>query len=189
MIFWEVKLKIIAVLAKDKKLQKECVKVNIQHINTSLSPSDMQQFLQALSQRNQSSFLPVGTEFIKSVQRMPSQDFVCQLITGDSMTVQPVNMVAASNTAISNEEGQQAIQLLKAKKYLNEKGVNVTGLSESDLVDTADLIRSVNNEPLISSGVTGADEHIVNEFKQHFTEMATARKDDDELVNELKALW
>lgn len=168
--------------------------MNIQHINTNLSPLDMQHFLQALSQRNQSSFLPVGTEFIKSVQRMPSQDFVCQLITGDSMTVQPVNMATASKPTnfapVSSEEGQQAIQLLKAKKYFNEKGVNVAGLNDSELVDVVDLARLVNNEPLISSVATTAeDERIVNEFKQYFAEMSTARKEDDELANEFKAFW
>lgn len=160
--------------------------MNIQHINTNLSPLDMQHFLQALSQRNQDSFLPVGPEFIKSIQRMPNQDFICQLVTGDSMTIQPINMATTSKptnfTPVSNEEGQQAIKLLKAKKYLNEKGIDVAGLNDSDLVDTVDLIRVLNNESEISSGLTGEDERIVNEFKQYWSEpSATARKEDDEI--------
>lgn len=168
--------------------------MNIQGLNG----IDSNLLLKALEQRNATALIPVQSGHIQSVYQIDKNKLQVTLKTGDSMTLHlehgPTAYAAESKknsaTVVSNEEGKKAIQLLKAKKYFNEKGVNVSALNDSELVDVADLARLVNNEPLISSvAITAEDERIVNEFKQYFAETSTARKEDDELANEFKGFW
>ncbi|MFJ7371567.1 hypothetical protein ACIQVU_19375 [Lysinibacillus sp. NPDC098008] len=143
-----------------------------------LNGIDSNLLLKALEERNATALIPVQSSHIQSVHQIDKNKLQVTLKTGDSMTLHlehgPTAYVTEQKTnsfaAVSNEEGQKAIQLLKAKKYFNEKGVNVAGLNDSELVDVADLARLVNNEPLISSVTTTAEEErIVNEFKQLFS--------------------
>lgn len=149
-----------------KQIKKIQGGMTVRNLSNDLSQQDMQQFLRALSERNENAFIQVPTEIVQSVKKVGGT-FIAQLLTGDSLmlgqqqvdvqantNIQNKGSIAPSNNItksvydpyahveVTNFEKDNAVAIVKATNELKSKGVNINGFSSEEIMTTYNLIKN-----------------------------------------------